>query len=445
MTNNKNFTKSRKGQLENPSKVSTSHEFLSNWLTIFFSAFGALTLLAILKSQYYGISWPTAWSFIANDKPWLPAGISAQPIMGSHYFGDFQLPFVLVNYSIPYNYNIFNPFFPGGLLIFGLLGFFSLKAATTIFLLMTLIFYFSGVSQLLKTFTSANDLARIAAVGFSISLPLFVGIDRGAAATGVLGLICHVIALSYRKKLSTAQKVLIVMILVFCASTKVYLLTLIIALLWTRLRWSVKPTLIAFLLTNFLLTFFFGGFSRVFKSLIISLQYQSGKPDVAWLYSGVSFSALITRTSLMLQGLTNSLKFLQVYVHFAFVVGLLWVVFVLFMVRKFRHMPDIQWIFLLSLFQYATPVSMMYTPLWASVASILLFRFCSNLGNEELQKHKFSLIMLAVGFSVHILPIPSIRFYQVLIPGVWLLSILLATPGLMRLGNDKTLLGLNAI
>ena len=408
-------------------KVALSTEVVQNsesrmyWTTTtFFWIFSMSMALSWIKIQYLNINVLNWWSFLGSDKPWLPERVSGAPIIGAHYFGDFQLQYFLTQSINPY-YSQFNVTPPLGLIPNVLfLNLFSLKAATFIYLGLCILLFMHLIHKILLYIGYSWKLYfNFIPLAFCND-PVLSALDRGGFTWLAMILLCHALLILWYKdpnKKSKRDHYLSLILLVGAVSLKPYLASILIALFFTKFR---KITLQAGFLTltcNFLLSFFFKGPANVLHGLLVSYKFQTGSADnISWLYSGVSFSGGIAKASEFLFGSQNSLKFLDVYQHFSFLPGLLWLTIVIVLIRRTLESDPkdtLPIVFLLSLAQYFSPVSMSYTGIWAVFAIPLVWK--SSILNSK-AKHTL------VGGLIFQLTLEPFYWWQLVPPFTWLLS-----------------------
>jgi hypothetical protein len=138
-----------------------------------------------VEEFYRGVAVNSSISFMATDLPGMPPHIAAAPVIGVHYFGDFQLPYAwaldvrgstspyLLSASSPISN--YDPFVIVFLIPFTVM---SIKAATLVYLVLEIVIYIVPLWLLLSPLRPSFRCVILAPVAF-VTTPLIAVLDRG--------------------------------------------------------------------------------------------------------------------------------------------------------------------------------------------------------------------------------------------------------------------------
>ena len=390
--------------------------------------FGILSIIAI-SSYVYGVSdLYSIWTFRIVDPPWLPPNFSVTSIMGGHTFGDFQLPYYLSKDATPYSWTFYNVTMPFGFFVYKVFTFFSIKTATFLFLVFSLIYAWDTGRRLLRSANVSNP-GLFATIFLIFSLPTLINLDRGGGQLLAYSLFVHGIILIkfgdqvslglQKKKQYTFYSIALLSLAI---SLKIYLiipLFLILGIFHLRKIFLIAA-FTAF--SNLLFSFFFGGPIVAAKGLYIAYLWQTGESDTGWIFGGVSLSKFFASTYFYTHTPAETELFAKSYQDFVFAPGVAYLLLIIFVIirtggqgsQAYRAGISLSTIFLV------IPVSHSYTLVACSF--IALFSICSYLQSKDPSMQWKSLALLTVA-SISLLPIPSF-FYLTLIPGLWILNLI---------------------
>lgn len=377
-------------------------------------------IIAIFRESYSDFSFLEQASFRGSDEPWLPSGLIAEPILGKHFFGDFYLPFRFVNEANPYfPENPFNNILPFGQISYQLLSLFKVNDAFYIYSFTALLVFAVGIKKILL---SSRNLGKTEANLLSVmillfSFPVITAVDRGANVLLVAGVICIVVAILISENTSRNDQIILVFLLAYSISAKIYLLPLLI-FVW--IFYSKKIAIQALLLTlflNILFSFQFGGPLIVFRQLSLSFRTSSASANPDLLFGSLSQSGLVAQFLKFLGAFPEN-KFLITAIGFLPGFTLLCVIILVSKILQLRMIFVL--ILALSCFQYMTPVSYVYTGVWASI-SIALLASAKLCGLSENEKSVSPFLYL--GICTQLLPIHILAQYRLLIPFFWFVTI----------------------
>lgn len=389
-------------------------------LLVYAVIYVSIFIIALFRESYSDFSFLEQASFRGSDEPWLPSGLVAEPILGKHFFGDFYLPFRFVNEANPYfPENPFNNILPFGQISYQILSLFTVNDAFYIYSFIALLVFAVGIKKILL---STRNIEKVEANLLSVfilffSFPIITAVDRGANVLLVAGVICIVVALLTTDDFSRKNQIITVLLLSYSISAKIYLLPLLI-FIWIFFSKKIAiQTLLLTLFLNVIFSFQFGGPLVVFRQLDLSFRTSSASANPDLLFGSLSQSGLAAHFLKFLGAFPEN-KLLITAIGFLPGLTLLFVIVYVCMILKLRNTFVL--ILALSCFQYMTPVSYVYTGVWASVSIALLVsaRLCGLSENEKLIAP-----VLYVGVCTQLLPIHIVEEYRLLIPFFWFATI----------------------
>lgn len=426
MTSKKISHKKIKEKLNNSDELLFSILHISHIYLVFFF-FLALTSLAL---YIYGVEdLYSIWSFRIADPPWLPPSFTPTPVIGPHTFGDFQLPYYLAKDENTYSWSFYNATMPMGLFFYKVLTIFGVKFATFIFLFGS-IFYFWNV--LFKSFFDGKSkYTRYLATLFSMfSLPTLINLDRGGGQMLAYSLFIHgLILINLKGNNSPGAKprfsIKLASIIMFSAaiSIKIYLIIPFFLILgWRNRRFILEVALFA-LSSNILLSFLFDGPRSALKGLYLGYLYQTGDSDPGWIFNGVSLSKFFAAIYFYTHTQEETNKFALNYQNYVFVPGILYLFAIFLMLLRSKGDESFYYRISLSLTTIflITPVSHSYSLVACSFIAVFSYQSFYQSRNQLL-KWKSALLLFFACLSL--MPIPS-EYYLTLIPGMWLLHLLM--------------------
>lgn len=399
-----------------------NNKFLRIYLQSVITVFGLLIWISIAKYIYlhqdlYGI-----WSFRSNDPPWMPPGVSAIPIFGEHFFGDFQLPYGLANTEYAYG-NAYNPTLPLGFLFFEFLGLFPLKVSFLIFICINLFSFFVTVR---KISVGNSELSKILPFILTLtSLPIFIAFDRGALV--FLTIVLFLISFQYfqtekreKEKLKYWANILLLSIVL---SWKPYL-SLIVLLNYKRIKIKTFFVIICscVILNLISLVIFFRPILGSIKGIINSYNLQLGSQGSDWLYSGVSINKFILAIHYYLNGSLSDNAFLAKMSKYSLLIGIAYILITVFFNTFIFRSNSTRLAMSLSVISFVVPVSMAYTLTWTFFAILLILSDTFENKFSFSNREQVSRMMLLAGISMLSLPWPTM-YYLTLIPGIWIATL----------------------
>jgi hypothetical protein len=423
--------------MQKQKKLSSSYEKDSKrFLTCYLVVFSLLSGVALALYFYSAKDVYSTWTFRVNDPPWLPPGVTAIPVVGTHYFGDFQLPYFLALDPAPYSWSFYNLNLPFGFVVFSLFSFFSIKIATISFLVLSSTLYWATLRKAIGTFDSenANLLATMVTL---FSLPTIICLDRGGAQMLAFSAFIYGVLLftkSYRKddhhKKKSNEVIISTLLLAFSLSLKIYLaIPLILILGYKNIRWLIRIFTTLFF-SNLILSFFYGGPLQVISGLSQAYLWQTGDSDAGWIFGGVSLSKFFAIIYYYSHSPAERAVFAEQYQDYVFLPGLLYLLLICFTIWRNKLLPDSSYRIGISLTTVflVTPVAHAYTLVICS--AITVFGLKSLYENKE-RLSKVKIYALLITASLSLMPIPS-YFYLTLIGGFWIchLIFVLITDGL---------------
>ena len=391
----------KKSRLNMKKDTSLFNFFVKNYASIFISLF----LLIFLHNLYRGIPYLDNLFTMPKEPPWLPDSIQPIALMGQHYFGDFQLPYVMANQSNPYSTgNLFNNILPFGYVIFLFLGNFSLHAAMAVNLSFTLFVYFFAFYLLQNRFRFKSGFFQPFIL---LNMPLLWALDRAAAILLIAPLFIIGYCLVAFNDGTHFKNHSGYIILAFCISAKIYLLpATILLVLGSQISRSKLSWIAAYFIGgNFLTSFLFTGPVDAFRQILFSLNgatdndFSNVRSDFC---INFAHNTVLFANQFDLPWLVNKLIISGVGVFCFFISA------VILSVYKSR---EISLMMSLSMIQYFASVSFMYTSIWTIFALILLIKSpgLDDFREQEVNLYRFMILVL----MVHLLPLPR---------GIWWIS-----------------------
>ena len=403
-----------------PIKLITDQLVFYKALLVYAVIYVSIFAIALFRESYSDFSFLEQASFRGNDEPWLPSGLVAQPILGKHFFGDFYFPFRFVNEANPYfPENPFNNILPFGQISYQILSLFRVNDAFYIYSFLALLVFAVGIRKILLSTrsieTAEANLLSVFILFFSF--PIITAVDRGANVLLVAGVICTVVVLLTIEDFSRKNQIITVFLLSYSISAKIYLLPLLV-FVWIFFSKKIAiQTLFLTLFLNVLFSFQFGGPLVVFRQLDLSFRTSSASANPDLLFGSLSQSGLAAHVLKFLGAFPEN-KLLITAIGFLPGLTLLIVIVYVCMILELRNTFVL--ILALSCFQYMTPVSYVYTGVWASVSiALLVSARLSSLSENE----KLIAPILYLGVCTQLLPIHIIEEYRLLIPFFWLTTI----------------------
>ncbi len=330
-----------------------------------------LSLAWLWISNFY-IGTPTyaLFSHPASDEPFIPLkGFIPVPIVGSHYFGDFQEPMSwaagLAQGISPYTLG--STYLPLPPVLLQLVSPLELKTATILFLIFATSLYLFSLVKLLNGFSVVSKVTLVSLLGV-ITLPYIAMADRGNLQLLVVSLIALGIYFADRRRGLVGGT-----LLGFAAAFKGYPLLVLLTLPGSHTR-RVKSIgtlvlVVLVLLPGLLLP---GG---LFANISLYLKDREGYADGALWIQNYSFMGLVGNLTKIMavqdEFRSSLLRFPILYViPFA-----LWAIAIAYLLksRQFINESSLFFVSLASL-QMISPVSYAFTLGWASVSGLLFMR-----------------------------------------------------------------------
>jgi hypothetical protein len=375
-----------------------------------YSVFWILTLwvyvfVITLRTVFQNFKFYNDWSFTYEDKPWSPSDLKIEPIIGKHYFGDFQLPISYLNLTNPYQLEL--PLTlgvgPDALFLLDILSIFGVRIAYLLFIMLS-----AGV--LLVTFkklfikTDSKLAILIVVFGLSFSLPLFIAVDRGNSIILASSLVFYVFVVLEKSNLSKIEYLGVILAISIAVSFKIYLLLTILLILFFKNRrrnFRVLLHSFAFLfVSNFVLSFFYSSNPiEVLRNILKYSEFQSGEGQSDWLLGGVGPMRFFL--NIVIHGCSESDAICTSnWQSFANIPAVLYLILVAFLIRPKSVLTNSQrMVIALSTMSNLPPVAMGYTLIWVPFSLILLLRDLDN------SKSRLNMIMIGI-LTLMNFPIP---------------------------------------
>ena len=341
----------------------------------------AVSLGLLWIGQFYrGENVNVLISFPASDPPWLPTHNTAVPILGVHYFGDFQLPYnwgLNVRDSLsPYLSSAIPSNFPPLLILlyvpFTLL---SIKTATFIFLALSAAIVIVPLWLLLSPLKFSYRCIMLVPIVL-MTTPFITMLDRGNSIGIGIGLVSWS-AVAYRSRRWLWCGIFLA---VGSAFTVFPVLLLVIPLALRRYRFATFVFSCAVLLNLLALLCIPGGYIENFRTVVPAMS--SGALASGSLLTTWSLYSLVPKMADLLLGPSHIGHLLDPSRFWSWLPAVLYLVLV-FLIIRFRRVPQWCWGALsLGSIQLVLPFSAAYTTGWACLAAIWFAR--GSLMNMEL-------------------------------------------------------------
>ena len=417
-------------------KINLNHRRILILLIYFWLISNVVSFIGVVTRIFY---FPTSrnliehWSFLYNDKPWIPNNLNISPIFQGHFFGDFQLGLKYSSFDNPYAMKQLLPYgYPPEIhQIFYFLSKFDMKLIFIIYLLSILLiisWFIFKISKVMDQITK-NSFRIASILIFGFSTPLIVGIDRGNFV--VLAITLTVISLYFTvndNSTGLKQKIISALLLSLAINLKAYVVVFIVILIVLK-KWIEAALSISFVvIPNILLSLNYpGGPLGVLITYVDSLLYYSDNPDPYFSLSGNSVIAGIGRFMEVVM-LIDPHPFILNINKFGILIGLIWLLCTLILIRE-KNLPNsIKISIALSNLQFFAPVSMFYTGLWSTFALLILTRelleIQSDKNHKNVNSHKLIFLMVGIGAIITTTPNPT-RLYYISTSIPWLIIMVL--------------------
>jgi hypothetical protein len=356
----------------------TIAKFLSYNFLIFFPIF----LLQAWFVQYVNSGLPFDYvsrlSFIIVDTPWMPDGIIATPLLGSHYFGDLILGIAYGDISNPYDRALILPsqIPPIGIVFQQIFSFFGQGQILFLFLFINFI-ALTVVTWLCASKNWQSSSTPILFLFVVTSYPLIHLLDRGAV---------HLIAIAFvvlSLYLYSQNRLFLSLITMVLACSIRPQIVLIVILLFVLIKKGKHFLVFIFILvlSNLitLLLFFKGNIISQISTIFYASSRYVGQPgdwgnDFFILHIADS-SSLVGAFGKILGNFYGSefqLKILDQYSEFLFLPGLLYLLMLFVIVISKSVQFWLKFCLILSTFSLFLPASMTYTQIWTMPAILIL-------------------------------------------------------------------------
>lgn len=347
---------------------------ISVWIGMLWSCISIITYRTLFK----GFHFYNDWSFTLADKPWTPPSTSSIPIVGPHFFGDFQLPLAYLGLHNPYQLDLpltlgIGPIALGYL---NILNFKGVKFAFILFLLSGFLLIIFSINKAILDMKIATKILLLV-ISLTFSLPMFIAIDRGNSILIAAPCIFYVIITLQKNQISKSEYIAVLILADLAISFKIYLvmtLILCLALNRTKKTFRIFASIVAFTVsTNTLLSFYYQSNPiQVIRNILKYSAFQSGKGQPDWLLGGVSPLRLFLNVTLHYCHLSNS-QCAAGFQKYANLPALIYFVIILCLIGAGTRMTTGQKLTLvMSTISCLPPVAMGYTLIWVPLCFIVL-------------------------------------------------------------------------
>jgi hypothetical protein len=313
---------------------------------------------------YRGVAVNTQMSFVSSDQPYMPLHTIAKPIIGVHYFGDFQLPLGyatnIIRHSIsPYGTDIYPPI---SQFLFIPFTFLPLREAAFIYLLLSAVVFLLPLWLLLSPLKVEYRIMFLTPVAVLTS-PFISFLDRGNDIGIVVGLVAWA-TWAWRSD----RLVLCGTFLAAAIALKVYPAgLLVVPLALRRYRFATIVAATAAFANLLALVVIPGGYLQNLRGFISAQGIKTAPSNQLFSWSLYS---IIPKTAGLLIGPSAVSQLLAPRGLITWLPAILYLGGLYFVIRRGR-VPQWCWGPLsLATIQLLDPVSFVYTTAWAPVAAI---------------------------------------------------------------------------
>lgn len=387
-----------------------------NILTLFFILYLPLFLLSISRSTYQNVDLQKTWSYVNLDAPWTPPQITAIPIIGQHYFGDFQLTIAFSRLTNPYQENLLFPFgmIPSVLPILKLIDSIPIKFAYVLYAIITILSVASTLMLILNGINNRFKLLLIPILTF-LPLPIYINLDRGNFAAIATSSFTSLMVLTNKsqetRKISYRKIIIFYILITLSCSFKFYWIIPIFVLLIFSRNINLLCSSLIFIFVNISLSYYYtNGPIDVLKNLFSSASSQIGNSNPEWLYSGIGLNQFLLNTFLSFSGKDKYLAAEQ-YQPFSKLPILIWILLIIVVFKINRNFSVHKQVVILSSSFFLPPVAMAYTNIWlVFVLALLIAQVVTS--NRKTTASEYFAIGLCIfassplPLSNHLLPFP---------------------------------------
>ena len=246
-------------------------------------------------------------SFKINDPSWVPDGFEAKPILGEHYFGDFELFYAWAKEANPYTAPYPAQHLPTGQLLLKFFPIFPIEIAYLLYLGISLALLFVGAHVLTQRQRLSSGITRTTIIFGVLSLPTIVDFDRGNTQTIVVSLVACFIGLGLNKNYRSALLVLLIAI-----SLKPYLILISLAFIRRSNFGTHLKFLSGFGLVNVALMLVFSpNLVYGFYQWAVGMSRYAGESGLGWIAHSGSLVGAIYRQFEFFVGFESSFEVLK--------------------------------------------------------------------------------------------------------------------------------------
>jgi len=310
-------------------------------------------------------------SYRADDATWVPSGFKLQNLVGSHFFGDFQLFYAWGSATNPYVSEYPSQLLPSGNYIFTALSFLPIQIALVALIASSIATLFLGIYKLASLFGGVDpyQLVRTFVITCLFSLPVLVDFDRGNTQTLTMGALALFFAYGFSGNISRA-----LLALALAISLKPYLALFTLAFV-NRQNFRQHAFFIGiYASANFMLFMLLpGGLPKSILGWWQGMTRYSGLEGIGYMAHSGSIIGAISRWMEMLFGTQRSLVWLEDNLILISLISALMVILGLSI--WYRKQYPI-WLRLLGAFSITTlaqPGSLMYQWIWVAIVSVVFF------------------------------------------------------------------------
>jgi hypothetical protein len=321
-----------------------------------------------IESSYRSVTVASRLSYFSSDKPWMPIDSVARPIIGNHFFGDFQLPFAwggnllhtfspYLSSSIPENYT------PLAAVFFVPFHLLSLRYAALVYLVLSAAVFLVPLWLLLAPLKWEYRVIFLAPVAV-LTAPFVTTVDRGNTIGIGMGLVAWAIW-AWRSE----SWMLCGAFLALAVAFKGYpAALLVVPLALRRYRFTTLVAASAVALNLLALMLYPGGYLRNLRAALPaqgSLQLTQANPLDSW-----SLYSILPKTAGFFFGPSAANQLVAPGRILLWLPSAIYLCCVYYVIRR-AVVPQWCWGPLaLASVQMVVPVSAVYCTAWAPIAAV---------------------------------------------------------------------------
>ena len=343
-------------------------------------------------------------SYLVGDKPWMPPGFEATPILGSHYFGDLQLPIAWARYSNPWETDLIHRanFLPFGKYLLLPFSYLPIKLVFCLYVIGSIAILYVAVRKIIKLSDKTNLYKNwkitfiLFCILFVMSRPVLTDLDRGNFYTVSISL--WVLAFVWLRE-DKHKKFLFAMTLLV-AIKWFLIIPMIPFILEKKLNLSVK-LLVWISTVNFVsLVTVPGGLINNLRSIIDTQKNYTDEWAIPYLMDGTSVASSVSKIHEYFFGTTQTVAFITENINLLRFFCIVYLALALYISSRLNLPMWVRLYFALSTITFDTFETMWYAQMWISFVLLAWFY------EERKNLNDYRLVSLSLQFSALTMLIP---------------------------------------